>query len=235
MDITDIVLLLIIGGFVFYLLFYNNSKKVYNDGHLQMNSSMNGSMNSEDMNSSMNSEDMNSEDMNSSMNSSYMNSESMNGEHMMVGGNDSNCDGMGHVSVSHDDSNYSAVNNDNDNTRQIAEQRMRGRNNNHFNKTSNGEYRQVSYRSATEKNLDGIDSQFDITDITKNDVDKFEPIDEFTQCGADNGTGTIGAPINIVQGKESVRDKHNLDSFLPKEENKDWFETVDVQNVGTQI
>lgn len=194
---------------VVYCYFYGNPIK--NDGSLQR-SYGNIMMSSNDMDSMM-SMDTSMDDM--SQDSSCMSSM----DHSQVPStrlsvmNNNRCNKNRFVS-SRGDLEY-------DDSIDIIDERARGRNNLHHARVSGGKYRSASY-DTLESNMDEVDKQFRVADITQNQTDKFVPLDE---CVG------VGAPISIDQKKDSVKDKHNIDDFLPQQEEKDWFETIETVNV----
>jgi len=100
------------------------------------------------------------------------------------------------------------------------EYKIRGLNNNIYNQSGKG-YHTSSYR-AQERDLSSIDSQYKVQDISQNNTDNYTGIDE------SDGTN---ANINVGNNKGSDADKYKLDDFLPKEEEKDWFETIETVDV----
>ena len=86
-----------------------------------------------------------------------------------------------------------------------------------------GGYRHSSYKDlGGENSYNEVDKHFKIDDITKRHVDDYVPIDE---------SGDVGAPINISNNKGTEKDKYDVDGYLPKEKEKNWFETVDTVDV----
>jgi hypothetical protein len=105
----------------------------------------------------------------------------------------------------------------------IAE-RARGRNNLFFRRRDGAKYRRNSYRDLDSGSLRDVEGQFGVQDVTKNYTDRFVPLDE---------SDGMGAPIDIGSRKNNDKDKYDVNGFLPQEEEKDWFETieqVDVKN-----
>lgn len=115
-----------------------------------------------------------------------------------------------------DDSNDSSIEN-------IRERAM-GRNNLFFRRRDGAKYKNNSYKDLDSGSLKDVEKQYGVQDVKKNYTDRYMPIDE------SNGEG---APIDLSGSKNSDADKYNVNSFLPQEEEKDWFETieqVDVKN-----
>ena len=106
----------------------------------------------------------------------------------------------------------------------IAE-RARGRNNLFFRRRDGAKYKRNSYRDLDSGSLRDVSKQFGVQDVTKSQTDKYMPIDE---------SKGLGAPIDLGSSrKDTNEDKYNVNAFLPQEEEKDWFETieqVDVKN-----
>lgn len=104
-----------------------------------------------------------------------------------------------------------------DSSLEIIKERSLGRNALDHRRRNGGAYRENSYRS-TEKDLDSIDSQFMVQDVAENHNDRYMPLDE---------SAGVGAPINIGDREDNDATKYNVNAFLPQEENKDWFETIE--------
>lgn len=112
-----------------------------------------------------------------------------------------------------------------DSSIEIIKERAMGQNGPYYRRRNGGVYKHNSYRSVgADRSLKNIDQQFDVEDITKNYTDRYQPLDE------SNGQG---APISIKNNKGTEKDKYDVNSYLPQEKEKDWFETienVDVKN-----
>jgi hypothetical protein len=202
-DNTNTNIALIVIGLIFVVVVYHSyyGNPIKNDGSLQQ-SSTNYITSFEDSDMSMDdSSCMSSNDQSTTPSSrlSVMNNNSCNQNRFL----------KSHGNMEYDDS------------IDIIDERARGRNNLHNSRVNGGKYKVHSY-SALEQNMDEVDKQFRVADITQNQTDKFVPLDE---CAG------MGAPISIEQRKDSVKDKHNIDDFLPQEEEKDWFETIENVNV----
>lgn len=103
-------------------------------------------------------------------------------------------------------------------------ERAMGRNNLFFRRRDGAKYRRSSYRDLDSGSLKDVEGQFGVQDVTKNYTDRFVPVDE---------SDGMGAPIDIGSRKNTDKDKYDVNAFLPQEEEKDWFETieqVDVKN-----
>ncbi len=116
----------------------------------------------------------------------------------------------------------SNMNDSSDSSLEIIDERARGRNNVHFNRVLNGEYKHSSYKDINSGFSKSVDNNFSVADVAKNYTDRFQPMDE---------AGENAAPINIQKRKETDADKYNSNAFLPNEEHKDWFETIETVNV----
>lgn len=114
--------------------------------------------------------------------------------------------------------NYS---NDSNSTMVTIEKRSRGLNNNKLNETSK-KYHESSYK-AQNRDLETVDkSYYNVRDITKNYTDRYTAIED-----SDENL----ASIDVGNNKGTEKDKYNLNSFLPQEEEKDWFETIETVDV----
>ena len=112
----------------------------------------------------------------------------------------------------------------------IAERAM-GRNALYKRKKLGGKYAPNSYRGLNSGSLKNIEANFKVPDVTRNETDKFVPNELSTETAPMMGEDTVGAPINIGSRRDAERDKYNINSFLPQEEEKDWFETIETVNV----
>lgn len=109
-----------------------------------------------------------------------------------------------------------------DNSIERIANRAMGRNNLYYKKKNNGKYNHVSYRKNDNNHKTVNKEYYDVPDITKKNANNFTPLDEGDQSLA---------PISLSSKKESESDKYNVNSFLPQEENKDWFETIETVDV----
>lgn len=91
-------------------------------------------------------------------------------------------------------------------------------------KPSPRKYRHVSYKDTTSGDMDKNNFQFLTSDVAENNIDKFVPVDE---SGGENAM----IRLDNTNRKNNETEKYNIDSFLPKEKNKDWFETIDAVDV----
>lgn len=106
---------------------------------------------------------------------------------------------------------------------EIIKERAMGQNGPYFRKKNGGRYTHDSYRSVgARNNLKNIDKQFKIPDIVKNYTDRYVPMDE---------SDAQSAPVNIINNKGTEKDKYEIDSYLPQEKEKDWFETIETVDV----
>ena len=76
------------------------------------------------------------------------------------------------------------------------------------------------------KDISGTDYQFSVNDVTKNHDDKYVPVDESAGMMDERS-----APVHLDKGVDTEKNKFNADTFLPKDNNKDWFETIDAVEV----
>jgi hypothetical protein len=111
-----------------------------------------------------------------------------------------------------------------DSSMSTISQRAQGRDNLFFKKQSGGQYKHSSY-DKMKKDISGTDYQFSVNDVTKNHDDKYVPVDESGFAEEQS------APVRLENNVETEKDKFNADSFLPKDNNKDWFETIDAVEV----
>jgi hypothetical protein len=121
------------------------------------------------------------------------------------------------------DSDQDSSQDSSDSSIEIIKERSMGLNGQYFKRRNGNKYKENSYRSLDSgKTTEQVDQQFSIPDITKNYNDRFEPVDE---SNGDN------APVNIPNNKGTEKDKYNVDSYLPQEKEKDWFETIETVDV----
>lgn len=110
-----------------------------------------------------------------------------------------------------------------DSSIEIIKERAQGLNGLLSKRQNGNKYKENSYRTAgSGKTSEQVDAQFNIPDITKNYNDRFVPVDE---------SDDANAPIDIVNNKGTEKDKYNVDSYLPQEKEKDWFETIETVDV----
>lgn len=110
-----------------------------------------------------------------------------------------------------------------DSSLEIIRERAMGLNGPYFRRKNGDRYKHNSYRAlGAGKDLKQIDRQFKVSDVTKNYTDRFEPIDE---------SDGNNAPIDIKDIKGKEKDKYNVNSFLPQQKEKDWFETIETVDV----
>jgi hypothetical protein len=75
--------------------------------------------------------------------------------------------------------------------------------------------------NSTDKVLDDFFERGNTITNVSADNDRFEPLEDI------NKDGNSYAPINIGKTKkQSTKDIYNLDNFLPKQVNEDWFDNV---------
>lgn len=195
-DNTSIVIIL--GVILLLSLFYIfGSGPIHNEGNLQRNTEVNDTGNDN--------EDVYTDD--SSMSTkTYASSEFESKD--VVPDVDS-------VYVQGDDSTDSSI--------EIIKERSMGRNGPYYRRKHGNKYKSSSYNTlGAEKDFSKIDRQFRVRDVTKNETDKFVPMDD--------GDGEY-APINIKDIKGTEKNKFDSDGFLPKEKEKDWFETIETVSV----
>lgn len=103
-------------------------------------------------------------------------------------------------------------------------ERAMGRNNLYFRRRDGAKYKKNSYRDLDSGSLKDVEAQYGVQDVNKNYTDRYVPTDE---------SQGMGAPIDIGSRRNNEKDKYDVNAFLPQEEEKDWFETieqVDVKN-----
>jgi hypothetical protein len=110
-----------------------------------------------------------------------------------------------------------------DSSLEIIKERAMGMNGPYFRRRSGGKYKHDSYIAlGAGDSLKNIDRQFKVSDVTKNYTDRYVPVAESDE---------LGAPINIINNKGTENDKYNVNSYLPQEKEKDWFETIETVDV----
>ena len=113
-----------------------------------------------------------------------------------------------------------------DSSIEIIKERAMGRNGPYHRRVNGNKYKHSSYKSlGADKDISAIDKQFNVMDIKTNETDKFVP--------SDDGEGVDGeyAPINLKDVKGTEKNKFDTDGFLPKQKEKDWFETIESVSV----
>lgn len=130
--------------------------------------------------------------------------------------NNSDNDSDSHID---DDSDNSSVYSDD--SMSTIDNRARGLNNNIANK-NNDKYHNISYK-AQDRDLSSVDGEFyNVPDVTQNNTNRYTGIDESDMNNAN---------IDIKNNKGTENDKYDLNGFLPQEEEKDWFETIETVDV----
>ena len=110
-----------------------------------------------------------------------------------------------------------------DSSLEIIKERAMGMNGPYYRRKNGGKFKHNSYRSLGSGNTTKqVDKYFKVPDITKNYNDRFVPVDE---------SGGQNAPVNIPNIKGSENEKYSVNSFLPQEKEKDWFETIETVDV----
>jgi hypothetical protein len=231
---TIVILAIALVIFLFYVF---GNGPIHNDGKLKTKNNKNnvserGSFKMEtveDNDSDINSD--NNSDVDSDANSS---SESNNDaeiafEHSGITSSNANARKMSKTfEHSHDQSENvdrdHALNDDSvDSSMEVIWERASGLNNRFRDRIEPGKYKHNSYRSVGKNNsLKSIEKNFKVPDLTKNHTDRFVPLDE---------SDGQGAPIDVGANKGNEKDKYNVDSFLPQEKEKDWFETIETVDV----
>lgn len=110
-----------------------------------------------------------------------------------------------------------------DSSLEIIRERAMGMNGPYYRRKNGGRYKHDSYRAlGAGQTSPQVDRQFKVPDVTKNYTDRFIPVDE---------SDGQNAPVNIPNIKGTEKDKYNVNSFLPQEKEKDWFETIETVDV----
>lgn len=99
----------------------------------------------------------------------------------------------------------------------IIDKRARGG----LNNNTGNQYKSSSYQSQ-DRDLSSIDSAFNVSDVTQNHTDRYTGVEESDETVAN---------IDVGNNKGSESDKYDLNGFLPQEEEKDWFETIETVDV----
>lgn len=112
-----------------------------------------------------------------------------------------------------------------DSSLEVIRERAMGLNGPYYRRKNGNKYKHNSYRAlGAGTDLKQVDRHFRVADVTKNYTDRFVPIDE---------SDGLQSPVNIKNNKGIGTNKHDVNSFLPQQKEKDWFEvieTVDVKN-----
>lgn len=103
--------------------------------------------------------------------------------------------------------------------------RSMGRDNLFFRKhhPNNPYYKHDAYKDIDSGFTKDVEKNYSVPDITRSFTDKFVPVDD-----DENAHATVH--LNMDR-EEAEKNKFNVDSFLPKEYTKDWFDTIDSVNV----
>ena len=110
-----------------------------------------------------------------------------------------------------------------DSSLEIIKDRAMGMNGPYYRQKNGGKYKHDSYRAlGAGKTSPQVDKHFKVPDVTKNYTDRFIPVDVSDEQNA---------PVNIPNIKGTEKEKYNVNSFLPQEKEKDWFETIETVDV----
>jgi hypothetical protein len=114
---------------------------------------------------------------------------------------------------------------DSDSSLETIRERAMGRNGPHYRRMCGlNKYKHSSYRAnEDDNNYNDINCHFKVENILKNQIDKYSPIDESNEGSP--------SPINIENNKGTEKEKYDIDGYLPKEKEKDWFETIEAVDV----
>lgn len=208
MNSDNTAFMIILAAIILLSLYYLfNNDPIHNDGVLQTKKSVGNNIDSENNDSNDSDDSDDSNDSNDSDSDSASDSEIS--ENANLAENDSN-----------DSDNSNDSNDSCDYSVDKIKYRSMGMNGPHYRKKHGNKYKHSSYRTSGSKNLDQLDTQFEICDTTtKSKKSRCEPIEDID--------AQMGAPINFDNDKGTEKDKYNIDSFLPQEKEKDWFETID--------
>ena len=110
-----------------------------------------------------------------------------------------------------------------DSSLEIIRERTMGMNGPYYRRKNGNKYRHNSYRAlGNGTDLKQVDKQFKVEDVTKNYTDRFVPV---------SASDDQEATVNIKNNKGDGTNKHDVDAFLPKEKDDDWFETIETVDV----
>jgi len=143
------------------------------------------------------------------------------------------------LSSSYDNDNNSNSENSENESIEIIKKRAVGTDGNYFQRQGG---RKVNSYSASKQDLSGVTDAYEIEDMGRKYDDRYEPIDE---SGGDNTAktstsnkndkndkyGNLNGNVNFSNDKGNSGDKYDVDGFLPKQVEKDWFETIEPTNV----
>jgi hypothetical protein len=125
------------------------------------------------------------------------------------------------------DADNASLDDSTDSSIDIIKERSLGRNGSYNRRKNGNKYVHSSYKALGEdKDLSAIDKQFRVMDVSKNETDKFVPSDD----GNGNGESEY-AQINLTDVKGTDKNKFDTGDFLPKQKEKDWFETIESVSV----
>lgn len=146
--------------------------------------------------------------------------------------NDNTTENDNQSNSSNSDSNSSqSVSIDSDDSISIIDNRARGLNNN-----AKNQYTSRSYASQ-ESDLSGVDKSFyDVQNVAQNNNNNnrytgVDVSDEKKYTPQFSAIDEIHDSIDVGDNKGTEKDKYNLNAFLPQEEEKDWFETIETVDV----
>lgn len=202
-------IIIILGVIILLSFFYLfNGKPIHNDGTLKMKSGSESDRHQE----SDNNTDLSNYSDNSSSNSDNNSNSSYDSD---LEDQVAAASGITSEQIDEDDSADSSL--------EIIRERAMGMNGPYYRRKNGNRYKHNSYRAlGAGTDLEKIDRHFKVEDVTKNYNDRFVPMDE---------SYGENAAVDIKNNKGTERDKYNSDNFLPKQKEKDWFETIETVDV----
>lgn len=200
--------MIILGSILLLSVFYLFSgKPIHNEGSLQTKQTQNKELNDATNNNSSENESSYSESNESRLNATDSDDSMMQEDEARTS-----------VSREHADIDDSV-----DSSLEIIRERSMGMHGPYFRRKNGGKYKHHSYKAlGAGSSLKTIDKHFKVPDVTKNYTDRYVPIDE---------SDAQHAPISIINNKGTEKEKHDVNSYLPQEKEKDWFETIEAVDV----
>lgn len=202
--------MIVLGSILLLSLFYLFSgQPIHNEGQLQIKNKTEDQVTSE---RSRRKEKLSDAESQESEYSSRLNDQDSDNSES------NDAESSSYVSRDHADADDSA-----DSSLEIIRERAMGMNGPYYRRKNGGRYKHDSYRAlGAGKTTPQVDKHFKVPDVTKNYNDRFIPVDE---------SDGQNAPVNIPNIKGTEKEKYNVNSFLPQEKEKDWFETIETVDV----
>jgi hypothetical protein len=225
MPSDNTIFMIILGAIILLSLHYLfNGTPIHNEGSLQMKRPMSDKKSPIDMTDNQSSDSISDSVSDSQLSTNHSFDSEMSDDVQRLNRHDSDdSESRDSESINYVAKNMAEMDDSTDSSLEIIRERAMGMNGPYFRRKNGGKFKHDSYRAlGAGTNMKEVDGQFKVPDVTKNYTDRFVPMDE---------SGGMNAPVNIPNIKGTEKDKYNVNSFMPQEKEKDWFETIETVDV----